>query len=87
MAVFEADGRERGRNRNSISFPNRSCCAKVVGKQTREEKKSSSNFFSRLSEKKRELLDFPTHFFTFFLSVEGLLSGRPPPRLSLHTLT
>ena len=46
MAVFEADGRERGRNRNSISFPNRSCCAKVVGKQTREEKKSSSNFFS-----------------------------------------
>ena len=86
MAVFEADGRERGRNRNSISFPNRSCCAKVVGKTKREEKKSSSNFFSRLSEKKRELLDFPTHFFTFFRASKDysldLLLVYP-----LHTLT
>jgi hypothetical protein len=86
MAVFEADGRERGRNRNSISFPNRSCCAKVVGKQTREEKKSTVQISSLVSPRKKELLDFPTHFFTFFLSVEGSLS-RPPPRLSLHTLT
>lgn len=85
MAVFEADGRERGRNRNSISFPNRSCCAKVVGKTNAGEKKQFKFLLSSLP-KKRELLDFPTHFFTFFLSVEGLLS-RPPPRLSLHILT
>jgi len=53
MAVFEADGRERGRNRNSISFPNRSCCAKVVGKtNARGEKKQFKFLLSSLREKK-----------------------------------
>ena len=64
MAVFEADGRERGRNRNSISFPNRSCCAKVVGKQTREEKKKFKFLLSSLREKKRAL-GLPNTFFYF----------------------
>jgi hypothetical protein len=87
MAVFEADGRERGEIETQFRSQIDRVVRRSLEKQTREEKKSSSNFFSRLSAKKRELLDFPTHFFTFFLSVEGLLSGRPPPRLSLHTLT
>lgn len=65
MAVFEADGRERGRNRNSISFPNRSCCAKVVGKtNARGEKKQFKFLLSSLREKKRAL-GLPNTFFYF----------------------
>lgn len=84
MAVFEADGRERGRNRNSISFPNRSCCAKVVGKQTREEKKSSSNFFSRLSEKKRAF-GLPNTFFYFLFERRRINLSTFSPSISSYT--
>lgn len=84
MAVFEADGRERGRNRNSISFPNRSCCAKVVGKQTREEKKSSSNFFSRLSEKKRAF-GLPNTFFYFLFERRRITLSTSSSSISSYT--
>ena len=83
MAVFEADG--RGRNRNSISFPNRSCCAKVVGKQTREEKKSSSNFFSLLSEKKMRALGLPNTFFYFLFERRRITLSTSSSSISSYT--
>ena len=49
----------------------------------RERRKKQFKFL--LSREKRELLDFPTHFFTFFLSVEGSLSRPSPSSISSYT--